>query len=235
MRLASTALAATTLVAALVALPAARAAEAPPQGVLSLQASASAEVAQDLLSVTFSTSRDGPEAAAVQSALKQAVDAALAEARRAARPGQLEVRSGNFSMFPRHSPKGGITGWQGSAEVVVEGRDIAAISQLAGRIQSLTIARVAWGLSREQREKAEADLAAQAIATYRAKAAAYAKQFGYADVVIREVQIMGSEPPPFVPVMARAKTMAMADESLPVEAGKANVTVTVSGSVQMTR
>lgn len=234
MRPASTVLA-TLVVAATLAAPAARAAEPPPQGVLSLQASATAEVAQDLLSVTFSTSRDGPEAAQVQGALKQAVDSALAEARRAARPGQLDVRTGNFSMFPRHSPKGGITGWQGSAEIVVEGRDMAAIAQLAGRIQSLTIARVAYGLSREQREKAEADLTAQAIAAYRAKAAAYAKQFGYADYTIREVQVMGSEPPPFVPVMARAKTMAMADESLPVEAGKASVTVTVSGSVQMTR
>ena len=63
----------------------------PPQGVVGLAASASVEVTKDLLSVAFSTTREGSDAAAVQSQLKQALDAALAEAKKAAKPGQLEV------------------------------------------------------------------------------------------------------------------------------------------------
>jgi hypothetical protein len=35
--------------------------------------------------------------------------------------------------------------------------------------------------------------------------------------------------------MARMKTMGAADESLPVELGKGSVTVSVNGSVQMTK
>ncbi len=89
----------------------------------------------------------------MQSQLKQALDAALAEARKAARPGQVEVQTGNFSLYPRYAGQGQrINGWQGTAELVVEGRDMPAIGQLTGRITTMTIARVGYGLSRERRE-----------------------------------------------------------------------------------
>lgn len=216
---------------------AARAETPPPQGVVSLSASASVEVTKDLLNVVMTTTREGQDAAAVQSQLKQALDAALAEARKAARPGQLEVQTGNFSLYPRYASKGGINGWQGSAELVIEGKDMPAIGQLTGRIGTMSIGRVGYGVSRELREKVEGEVTAQAIARYRAKAADYAKLFGYAGYVIREVSVGGSEPQMVAPApMLRAKAMsASADEALPVEAGKATIVVTVNGSVQLTR
>ena len=119
---------------------------APPQGVVSLSASASVEVVRDLLTVTLSTTRESADAATVQSQLKQALDAALAEAKRAAKPGQVEVQTGNFSISPRYTNKGASNGWQGSAELVLEGRDMQAIGQLTGRITTLTISRVGYNL-----------------------------------------------------------------------------------------
>lgn len=206
----------------------------PPQGVVGLAASASVEVTKDLLSVALSTTREGPDAATVQSQLKQALDAALAEAKKAAKPGLIEVQTGNFSLYPRYASKGGISGWQGSAELLVEGRDMPAIAALTGRITTMTIARVGHGLSRELREKVEGEVAAQAIARFKAKAADYAKQFGYGSWVIREVQVNADSPMMMSSApMLRAKAMSAADESLPVEAGKGTVTVNVNGTVQM--
>jgi predicted secreted protein len=206
---------------------------APIQGVLSLSTSASVEVTKDILSIGFSVTRDGPDAAGVQNALKQALDAALAEARKSAKPGQIEVQTGNFSLFPRYAPKGGvINGWQGTAELVIEGRDIPGIAQLSGRIQSMSISRVAYALSREAREKVEADVTATAIARYRAKAGEMSKAFGYSGYVIREVNVSTNEPPPYQPMM-RAQAMAKAEDALPVEPGKGSVTANVSGSIQM--
>ncbi len=207
------------------------------QGVVSLSSSASVEVTKDLLNVVMTTTREGQDAATVQSQLKQALDAALAEARKVAKPGQLEVQTGNFSLYPRYAAKGGINGWQGSAELVIEGKDTPAIGQLTGRIGTMTIGRVGYGVSRELREKVEGEVTAQAIARYRAKAADYAKQFGYAGYAIREVSVGGSEPQMYSPApMLRAKTMsASADEALPVEAGKATIVVNVNGSVQLTK
>ncbi len=209
----------------------------PPQGVVSLSASASMEVTKDLLGITLNTTREGQDAAAVQSQLKQALDAALSEAKKVAKPGQLDVQTGGFSLSPRYSSKGVINGWQGSTELIVEGRDMQAIGQLTGRITTLTISRVAYSLSRELREKTEADVSAQAIARYRAKAADYAKQFGYGSYVLREVNVSGNEQQGAPAPMYRAKAMSMAqsDEALPVEAGKGVVTVSVNGTVQMNK
>ena len=208
----------------------------PPQGVVSLSASASIEVVRDLLTVTLSTTRESADAGTVQSQLKQALDAALAEAKRAARPGQLEVQTGNFSISPRYTNKGASNGWQGSAELVLEGRDMQAIGQLTGRITTLTIGRVGYNLSRELREKSEGEVSAQAIARYRAKAADYAKQFGYAGYSIREVNVNANEqmPPRGVPMQMKAMAVA-SEEALPVEPGKGTVSVNVSGTVQMNR
>ncbi|HEY0954661.1 MAG TPA: SIMPL domain-containing protein [Roseateles sp.] len=215
---------------------AAQAASEPPSERLNLSASASAEVTRDVLGIAFSTTREGADATTVQNGLKQALDAALAEARKVAKPGQVDVQTGGFSLYPRHDPKTGkINGWQGSAELQVEGRDTAAIAQLAGRISTLTVARVGYSLSREAREKAEGDVTGQAIARYRAKAADYARQFGYGGYVLGEVSVNSDEqgPRPMLVKAMRLSAGEMADAALPTEAGKATVTVNVSGSVQL--
>ncbi len=205
-----------------------------PQNVVALSASAAVEVNKDWLTVVFSTTREGADAAALQVQLRQALDAALTEARKAARPGLLEVQTGAFSLYPRYASKGGINGWQGSTELIVQGRDTQAIAALTARVQSLSIARVGFSLSREAREKVEAEVAGEAIARFRARAEAVSRQFGFAGYSVREVSVSSdggqAQSPPFL----RAQAMrSAAEEALPVEAGKAVVTATVSGSVQM--
>ena len=207
----------------------------PPLGVATLSSSATVEVDRDLLTITLSTSKDGADAALVQSQLKQALDAALVEARKVARPGQVELRTGAFTLAPRYTARGVTSGWQGTTELVVEGRDMPAIAQLTGRITTLTVARVGYGLSREVREAAEADVTAQAITRFRSQATSYAKQFGYAGYEIREVNIATVQPQPFGPrpMMMQARAADAGAEPLPIEAGKGSVTANVNGSVQM--
>jgi len=206
----------------------------PPQNVLSLSASASVEVPKDWLTVVFSTMREGSDAAAVQSQLKSALEAALNEARKAAKPGQVEVQTGGFSLNPRYTPKGSINGWQGSTELVVEGRDAATIAALTAKVQTLTIARVGFSLSRESRQKVEGDVAAMAIERFRARADAVSRQFGFTGYTVREVTVSSDASMPQLVPMLRARAAAVSDEAaLPVEAGKATVTASVNGSVQM--
>ena len=208
----------------------------PPQNVVNLSASAAVEVPRDWITVVFSTTREGTDAGVVQSQLKQALDAALAEARKVAKAGQVDVQTGGFSLSPRYAPKvGGINGWQGSTELVVEGRDSTTIAQLSGRITSLTISRVSHSLSREARQKVEGEVAAMAIDRFRARAEAVSKQFGFAGYTVREVAVNseGDTGQP-MPRMRLQAASVMADGApLPVEAGKATVTANVSGSVQM--
>lgn len=209
-------------------------APAPPQNVIGLSATATVDVPQDWLTVVFGTTREGADAGVVQGQLKQVLDAALAEARKAAKPGQVEVRTGGFSLQPRYAPKGGIAAWQGSTELIVEGRDAQAIAQLTSRVPGLTISRVGFSLSREARQKVEADVTAQAIEQFRARALTVSRQFGFTGYTVREVNVGTDGPGGPVPMMRMQATRGLADEAaLPVEAGKTSVNATVNGSVQM--
>jgi predicted secreted protein len=207
----------------------------PPQNVLQLQATGTVEVQQDLLMMTLTTSRDGADPAAVQAQLKTALDAALTEAKRNAQPGQLDVRTGNFALYPRHGRDGKIAGWTGTAELVLEGRDFARITQTAGRINTMTLGGVSFGLSRDQRSKVEGEAQAQAIERFKARAIELARGFGFTGYTLREVAVNANEPgfAPRMRMVAQEGRVAAADASVPVEPGRSAVTVTVSGSVQL--
>ena len=205
-----------------------------PQNVLQLSAMGTVEVQQDLLGLSLTASRDGPDAATVQAQLKAALETALNEAKKTALPGQLDVRTGSFGLYPRYGAEGRINGWQGNAELVLEGRDFPRITQAAARIQTMTMGNVSFGLSREQRAKVEGEAQAQAIERFKAKAGELARGFGFNGYTLREVSVNANDQGFQQPMraMALAKS-ARSDAPLPVEAGRSTVVVTVSGSVQM--
>lgn len=206
-----------------------------PQGVLNLTATATVDVPRDWMTLVLSVSKEGADANAVQNQLKVAVDTALVEARKQAKPGQLEVQTGSFSIYPRYNNKGVINGWQGSTEVQIQGRDMASIGQLTGKIATMTIANVNYSVSRETREKMEAEVTALAITRFKNQAQLQAKAFGYGGYSLREVSVAYDAPEGGHPVMMAEMRMAKADAApaMPVEAGKGSISATVSGSVQL--
>ena len=206
-----------------------------PQNVLQLSTSGTVEVQQDLLSLNLTTTRDGPDATTVQNQLKAALDAALVEAKKAALAGQLDVRTGNFNIYPRTGRDGRISGWNGTAELVLEGRDFGRITSTAGKIQTMTMGGVGFGLSREQRAKVEGEAQTIAIERFKAKATELARGFGFSGYTLREVSVNSNDqsyPRPRMMAM-EMKAAQAADAPLPVEAGKSSVVVTISGSVQL--
>lgn len=207
-----------------------------PSNVVNLSASGYLEVPQDWLTVRLNTTREGSDAASVQAQLKAALDAALALAKASAQPQQMEVRTGQFSLYPRYGSNGKINGWQGTTELVIEGRDFARISTTAGSIQTLTLGQVGFSLSREAQRKLESDVQAMAIERFKARADEVAKAFGFQGYVLREVSISSADQEgvrPYPHPMAMQVKAAVAEAPVPVEAGKSTVNVTVSGSVQL--
>ncbi len=205
------------------------------QNVVQLSATGSLEIEQDWLTMRLTTTREGADPLWVQSQLKVALDGALEQARRLTQPGQVEVRTGPFGLQPRYARDGKLSGWQGTAELLLEGRDMARISALAGRIQTMTLGQVSFGLSREQRVKSEAEAQRLAIEQFKAKAGEIARGFGFAGYSLREVAVHSdaSGPTPRLRAMAMAAQTAMAEAPVPIEAGKTLVQVVVSGSIQM--
>lgn len=201
---------------------------------VTLSASASVQIAQDVLSLSLTAAREGADAQAVQTQLKAALDDALTLARREAKNSGIEVRTGRFGLFPRYDRNGKMTGWQGSVELLLQGRDFARMGEIAGKLQTLTVASASFGLTPEQRQGAETTAQSQAIAQFRQRATEAAKGFGYATYSLIEANIhsgdSGGGRPPMMAMSARS---VAAEAPVPLEAGLTSVTVTVTGSVQM--
>jgi len=206
-----------------------------PENVVQLSASAVVEVPQDLLGMQLAVTREGADPAQVQAQLKGVLDQALAEARKAAQPGALDVRTGNFHVGPRYGREGRITSWVGTAELLLEGTDFTRVGQLAGRLPGMTLTGASFRLSRERKLQAEREAQAQAVERFRAKAGELATAFGFSGYGLREVSVHAQDEgsPPRPRVMAMEAKSAMADAPVPVEAGKSAVAVNVSGSVQL--
>ncbi|SOY49220.1 conserved hypothetical protein, DUF541; putative exported protein [Cupriavidus taiwanensis] len=204
-----------------------------PSGVLSLTAQAVTEVPTDIVHLTLAAEQEGAEPAAISSGLSSRTQAAIAQARRVQ---GVTAESGGFTIHPSTDRNGRISTWRGRSEVILKSRDFSAVSKLAGELASqMQVQNIAFSLSREAREAAETKLAEQAIASFRSKAQATTRLFGYNSFTIREVSVNETGMVPPVPRMYGAAKAMMADAAVPVpvEGGKTQVTVSVNGSVQM--
>ncbi|MBU9401312.1 SIMPL domain-containing protein [Burkholderia multivorans] len=236
----SLALAAAVPVALTLASPAAHAQAVNPHfpepaGVLSLSSQASADVPQDIIHITLFYEQQAKDPGSLTSALNQRADAALAQAKGVS---GVSAHTGAFSVYPSTDRDGKISAWRGRAEVVLESRDFAAASKLAGQLSNLMqVANVEFSLSPEAQRAAEQKLTTEAIKSFRARADEAAKAFGYSSYTIRDVNVgSGRNVQPYPRMMAMAAApMDSAKMSAPiaVEGGKATVSVTVNGSVQM--
>ncbi|WP_175733557.1 SIMPL domain-containing protein [Burkholderia ambifaria] len=235
----SLALAAAVPVALTLASPAAHAQAANPHfpepaGVLSLSSQASADVPQDIIHITLFYEQQAKDPGSLTSALNQRADAALAQAKGMS---GVTAHTGAFSVYPSTDRDGKISAWRGRTEVVLESRDFAAASKLAGQLSNqMQIANVEFSLSPEAQRAAEQKLTTEAIKSFRARADEAAKAFGYGSYSIRDVNVGGGrnvQPYPRMMAMAAAPMDAKMSAPIAVEGGKATVSVTVNGSVQM--
>jgi predicted secreted protein len=226
------------LLVAVLALAAASAfAQAPQQpffNVITLEASATADVPTDTLTVTLFVEEQGPDPGQLAARVNARLEEALAKARKEPK---VEAHSGNYQTNPTYDRANQITGWRIRADVVLESRDFKAVAALAGAMQpALKLWSMTFSLSRSAREAAEAKLLAEALGKFQEKARAVAKGLGFPGYVLGQIAVRSDGPHMPGPVAYRGVAMsAMADAAppapVPVEGGKNAVTVSVSGSV----
>jgi len=209
-----------------------------PNGILSLDAQASVEVPQDVLHITLFYEQQANNPAQLSAALNQRTAQTLHDAEAAGHAG-VELHTGTLSVSPSTDRDGKISGWRGRSELVLESHDFAAVAKLAGVLANdMQISSVDFSLSPQAERAAQAKLSGEAIASFRQEAQAAAQDFGYSGYVVREVRLgrnNGVLPRPMMMMSARALAPNEAAASIPVEAGNQTVTVTVSGSIVMTR
>jgi predicted secreted protein len=201
------------------------------QPTLNLTADATSKVPNDEMVVSLAIERSGADSAP----LTDAVLTALTEATKAARSvAGIEVRQGNVSTNPNWDQNKKI-GWQVRGEMTLMSKDMKALSALTGKLsEKLQLAGVSFRLSESSRSAEEARLINAAADNFRAKAKAATSAFGYSNFVLNEVTVSqaGSVMPPR-PMMAMSMKAERA--GVPVEGGDSEVSVTISGKVELLR
>ena len=202
--------------------------------VVSIEASATADIPADTLTATLFTEEQGPDPGQLAARVNSRIEEALAKAK--SEP-KVEARSGNYQTTPVYDRSNQITGWRIRADVILESRDFKAIGALVGQLQpTLKLWSLAFSLSRSAREAAEGKLTNEALARFQEKARGIAKALGFPGHSLGQINVRTEGPVQPVP-MFRTAAAGMAEGMppppgpVPVEPGKGTVTVVVSGSV----
>jgi predicted secreted protein len=220
------------LLAWLLAPPAALGAEdPPPMRRIDFSVQASRQVANDWVRAVVGVTDEDENAAKLADRVNQAMTWALERAR--ARPG-VTAKSAGYSTFPVHDPrKGERRFWRASQDLLLEGADATAMSELLGELQTrLQLRSLEFTVSPAQRRKVEDELIDEALAAFLARADRVRQRVGGRGYEIVQISIGTSGAPP-IPVM-RTMAMEARDMAAPaLEAGTSEVLVTASGTIQL--
>jgi predicted secreted protein len=200
--------------------------------LVTLNAQAEREVANDLLQAVLAVEAEGADPAALADGVNRSMQKALATAQgyRAVR-----ARSGNYQSFPVHD-RNRIARWRVRQELRLESADFAAAGDLIGKLQgSLVITSMALTVSPEARRQAENALTAEAIAAFEERARSVRDALKAKGYRIKDLQVSGGGPVPR-PMAFQAARGAMSESAVAapaIEAGTSRLVITVSGTVQL--
>lgn len=218
-----------------VALPVFAAEPAKPAGTLiDFRVDVQRPVANDLGRANAYVELTGSDPAEVARKVKAIIADGLATAK--AQPG-ITVKSGGTHTYPIYSKTGRvIENWRMRSELLLESRDSSALSAAAGKLQggALAIGGINFSPAPETRRKADDDATIEAIEAFNAKAARIAATLKK-PYKIRMMNVNGAGHFPQPYPMARGAVMMASAESapMPVEAGESNITVNVSGQIEL--
>lgn len=195
---------------------------------IELTAEASREAANDLAHATLFAEASGPRASEAARTVNGRLADAIGLCKQAS---AMQCRTGSTMTWPVHGKNGRIEGWRVRSELIVESANLAGFSDLVGRLQeSLAVSHVSLRPAAPTRKQAEDAAIVDALAAFRARASLIADAMGKPYRITRlSVQTQPNMP---MPVM---RTMMMKAEAapMPVEAGEATISVTVSGQIEV--
>ena len=198
-----------------------------------LQAEASREVQNDLMTANLYAEASDPSAAKVADQLNRVTAEAL---KTAGAEKAVKARSGYSQTYPVNDRNGRVTGWRGRSEIRLESKDTKAMAALIARLQStMQLSGVNFSVSTELRRQVENELINEAVAAFKARADIAAKAIGGRSFRIRRIGLnAGGGAPVPRPMLARGMAAQSAEVSTPVfEAGTSMVTVVAAGTVEV--
>lgn len=202
--------------------------------VLNLDAQAYTEVDQDTVIITLQASRQSSEQDLVTNELSETVAAVLQELKKQEK---VKVSSGNYFVRPQYNKEGVVTGWQGQSQLLLESTDMSAASELAAKYQEqMPVANINFIVSKHARAQAEQQLMLDAVEAFNLRAQTMVSALGYSRFEIKDLQLGGSGAVYRGSAYsgdAMLMRSAVAAESIPIERGTEDITLSLSGAIYL--
>jgi predicted secreted protein len=197
-----------------------------------LQAQSSKQVANDLMQAMLAVEMEDRDPAKLADTINRTMAWALKRARSTK---GVTVQSGGYQTYPVRK-EGQIVRWRASQQVLLESPDSDRMTALIGELQSqLQLKSLGFTVSPEARRATENELIDAALNRFKERAEIVRKNLAAAGYQIVEVAIHTSGAQPIRPIPAGRAMAVMRQEVAPpaVEAGRSEVTVSVTGTIQL--
>jgi len=196
-----------------------------------LQAQQLEAVSNDTMHVTLNTFGEAREPARLATGINEDMEWALGIARRQQ---GITSRTGGYQTYPVYKDNV-LKGWRGEQSLELEGKDIRAMSRLVGELQGkLQVKSMSFSVSDAKRTGVENRLISRALDAFKARAAIVVDNLHATGYRIVEMTIStASQRPPAPYPVARMATTMQAESRVAVEAGESDVSVMVSGTIEL--
>ncbi len=225
---------AVSLAACLLGVSGARADDdATPMRRVDFSVQSSREVANDWVRAVVGVTDEDENAAKLADRVNQAMTWALERSRTRA---GITAKSGGYTTYPVDDPrKGERRFWRASQDLLLEGADPRALSDLLGELQSrVQLRSIDFTVSPAQRRKVEDELIDEALTAFLARADRVRARLASSGYEIVQISIGTSGGSPPVPMMRAAMEMDSARMAPPaLEAGTSEIVTGVSGSIEL--
>ena len=228
------------------ALPAAAETDTLHYNMIEFAESANLEITRDTMTAYFSIASEGKDRATVNKAFQKKSN----DFNKAVQNNKLQTEILNRSASPRYeynnNGKRIQTGWEEEAVFKVESKDFDAINRLIDEtLQTATLNRIGFSISKEKREAAVDQVSKAAILRFKDRAQDLAKTLGFSNYKIVKLNLGHIGNRSIDNGFARAKMMnaeaamfkrSASDENNAIQApspGSEEISITVNGLVQM--
>ena len=227
------------------ALPAAAETDTLHYNMIEFAESANLEITRDTMTAYFSIASEGKDRATVNKAFQKKFN----DFNKVVQNNKLQTEILNRSASPRYEYNNGKriqTGWEEIASFKVESKDFDAINRLIDEtLQTATLNRIGFSISKEKREAAVDQVSKAAILRFKDRAQDLAKTLGFSNYKIVKLNLGHIGNRSIDNGFARAKMMnaeaamfkrSASDENNAIQApspGSEEISITVNGLVQM--
>ena len=196
-----------------------------------LSTSANSQVENDTLVAVLYVQREGTKLPDLANEVNEHITKAVKQSKQ--RP-NVDVQTLGYQTMPVYD-KQRLSGWRVRQSIRLESQDSAKLSKLIGDLQSiLAVESINYSVSPGKMREVEDKLINEAIDAFAQRAKLITSQLGRNSYRLVEVNV-NTAGTPIRPMHMRGAAMAMEAAVAPptIEAGKQDVQITVSGTIEM--